>query len=101
MLLSGPQMMLYALKLWGERGQGSKSSHLYSRNHLFLLARHRHFRFRLGGRAHERRAHPTLPLVAQRRQVNYGSPARTYSVRLALGIYIPKRAERLGGGCCT
>lgn len=54
MLLSRPQMMLYALKLGGEWGQRSKRGHLYSRDHHFLLARHRYFRFRLVGRAQER-----------------------------------------------
>lgn len=47
MLLSRPQMMLNALKLQGERRQRGKRSHHYSKTHHFLVARHRHFRFRL------------------------------------------------------
>lgn len=46
MLLSRPQMMLNALKLWGERRQRGKRSHHYSETHHFLVVRHRHFRFR-------------------------------------------------------
>ena len=66
MLLSRPQMMLYALKLWGQRGECSKSSHLLFRNHHFLLAGRRHFRFRLGECPHERARQipPISPLLS-------------------------------------
>lgn len=66
MLLSRPQMMLYALKLWGQRGECSKSSHLLFRNHHFLLACRRHFRFRLGACPHERAQQipPISPLLS-------------------------------------
>lgn len=46
MLLSRPQMMLYALKLWGQRGQRGQGSHLHAKTSHFLLARRRDFRFR-------------------------------------------------------
>ena len=66
MLLSRPQMMLYALKLWGQRGECSKRSHLLFRNHHFLLAGRRHFRFRLGGCPQERARQipPISPLLS-------------------------------------
>lgn len=66
MLLSRPQMMLYALKLWGQRGECSNRSHLLFRNHHFLLAGRRHFRFRLGGSPHERARQipPISPLLS-------------------------------------
>ena len=66
MLLSRPQMMLYALKLWGQRGECSKRSHLLFRNHHFLLAGRQHFRFRLGGCPQERARQipPISPLLS-------------------------------------
>lgn len=81
MLLSRPQVMLDALKRGRQRGQPGERGHLRSGTHHFLLARHRHFRFRPGGsRPRARTASPAHSLVAQRRQVNYGSPAGPTSV---------------------
>lgn len=47
MLLSRSQMMLYALKLRGQRRQRGQRGHLHSRKRHFLLAGRKHFRFRL------------------------------------------------------
>lgn len=58
MLLRRSQMVLYALKLRGQRRQRGQRSHLHSRKRHFLLAGHRHFRFRLLARQYP----PTLPL---------------------------------------
>lgn len=75
MLLRRSQMVLYALKLRGQRRQRGQRSHLHSRKRYFLLAGHRYFRFRLrvGPRS------PTLPLprrlsaTGARRRQNYAA----------------------------
>lgn len=110
MFLSRPQMMLYALKLGGEWGQRSKRGHLYSRNHHFLLARHRHFRFRLAGRAHERERQvpPTLPLLSDSKSTTdsqQGQPQCTSllvvrtQTRLSRFAVVRLVAPALSAGC--
>lgn len=55
MLLRRSQMVLYALKLRGQRRQRGQRGHLHSRKRYFLLAGHRYFRFRLrAGNSHPR-----------------------------------------------